>query len=201
MSEPETPPIVIAMDEADFKQALVQQIPYLRAFARSLCGDRERADDLAQETLIKALRARSRFQKDSNLRAWLFTILRNHYYSECRRSVRQQDWDEDAMSAKLVVQPEQEISLAVVDLYRALQLLPDEQREALILIGAGGFGYDEAAAICGCAVGTIKSRVSRARRAIETAIKNGELPAPTDGATTQSVMDLILNEANELSAA
>ena len=193
--------VVEAMDEEEFKLALVEQIPYLRAFGRSLCGDRDRADDLAQETLIKALRARTRFQKDSNLRAWLFTILRNHYYSECRRSVRQQDWDEDAMSAKLVVQSNQETSLSVVDLYRALQLLPDEQREALILIGAGGFGYDEAAEICGCAVGTIKSRVSRARRAIEAAIQNGTLPAPTGEATTQSVMDLILNEANELSAA
>ena len=193
--------VVEAMDEEEFKLALVEQIPYLRAFGRSLCGDRDRADDLAQETLIKALRARTRFQKDSNLRAWLFTILRNHYYSECRRSVRQQDWDEDAMSAKLVVQSNQETSLSVVDLYRALQLLPAEQREALILIGAGGFGYDEAAEICGCAVGTIKSRVSRARRAIEAAIQNGTLPAPTSEATTQSVMDLILNEANELSAA
>lgn len=186
------------MSGQDFKAALAAQIPYLRAFARGLCGDRDRADDLSQETLVKALRARHRFEAGTNLRAWLFTILRNHFYSECRRSVRQQDWDEDAMAARLVEAPAQEGKLELVDLYRALQALPEEQREALILVGAGGFGYDEAAAICGCAVGTIKSRVSRARRALAAVIEQGNLPDGGPGATTERAMDQILDEAERL---
>ncbi len=189
------------MDASTFKSDLLEQIPYLRAFGRSLCGHPDRADDLVQETLVKALKARGQFQAGTNMRAWLFTILRNQYYSECRRDVRQRPWDEETMMASLVTAPSQESSMAVVDLYRALQTLPPEQREALVLVGAGGFSYEEVAAICGCAVGTIKSRVSRARRAVDQVLTAGTLPAPDINATTSRALDKILDDAERITPA
>ena len=146
------------------KEALTASIPALRAFAVSLCGDPVRADDLIQETLMKAWGHRTSFQDGSNLRAWLFTILRNSYFSDCRKHRREvEDWD-GSRTAGLAVHPEQQGHVDLVDLKAALAELPDDQREALILIGAAGLSYDEAAQISGCAIGTIKSRVNRARR-------------------------------------
>jgi RNA polymerase sigma-70 factor (ECF subfamily) len=138
-------------------------IPNLRAFAVSLCGDIERADDLVQETLLKAWNHQDSFQEGTNLRAWLFTILRNTYFSECRRRRREVE-DRDGMkAADLSVHPEQPGHLDMQDFRKALDILPLDQREALVLVGAAGFSYEEAAEISGCAVGTIKSRVNRAR--------------------------------------
>lgn len=145
------------------KDALLGLVPNLRAFAVSLCGDPERADDLVQETLMKAWDHLDSFTEGTNLRAWLFTILRNTYFSECRRRRREVE-DRDGMrAAELAVHPGQQGHIDLEDFKRALQMLPPDQREALVLVGAAGFSYEEAAAVSGCAVGTIKSRVNRAR--------------------------------------
>lgn len=148
---------------ASLKQAMLGLVPNLRAFAVSLCGDIERADDLVQETLLKAWNSLDSFQEGTNLRAWLFTILRNTYFSECRRRRREVEDRDGSKAADLSVHPEQPGHLDMQDFRKALDVLPADQREALVLVGAAGFSYEEAAAISGCAVGTIKSRVNRAR--------------------------------------
>lgn len=146
------------------RDSLVAQIGNLRAFAVSLCGDRERADDLVQETLFKAWNHLDSFEEGTNLKAWLFTILRNTYFSERRRRKREVEDVDGSYAAKLSSSPEQHGHMDMRDFQEALSGLPDDQREALVLIGAAGFSYEEAAEISDCAVGTIKSRVNRARR-------------------------------------
>jgi len=129
----------------------------------SLCGNPEHADDLVQETLLKAWSHFEKFQEGTNLRAWLFTILRNTYFSECRVR-RHQAEDRDGRKAEaLCVPAPQDEHVDLQDFRKAINLIAAEQREALILVAAAGFSYEEAAAIVGCAVGTIKSRVNRAR--------------------------------------
>ena len=150
-------------DDDGFKRELVQLIPHLRAFARTLTGDPTAADDLAQDAMMKAWDARASYQMGTNMKAWTFMILRNQFYSEKRRSWRQSQLDQEAAERTLVAVDDPEAPVALDELRQALKTLPEEQREALILVGAGGFAYEEAAEICGCAVGTVKSRVSRAR--------------------------------------
>lgn len=142
---------------------LVRQIPNLRAFAVSLSGNSEKADDLVQEALMKAWSSIEMFEPGTNMRAWLFTILRNVYYSEFRRKRREVEDADGKMAANLATHPEQIGHLDLVDFRAALAKLAPDQREALVLVGASGFSYEEAAEICGCAVGTVKSRVNRAR--------------------------------------
>ena len=142
---------------------LLAVIPNLRAFAVSLCGNLDRADDLVQETLVKAWSNIGTFVEGTNLRAWLFTILRNIYYSEYRKRRREVADPEGAFAAKLATAPAQSGHMDLLDFRAALQQLPSDQREALILIGASGLSYEEAAGVCGCAIGTMKSRVNRAR--------------------------------------
>ncbi|QPC41501.1 sigma-70 family RNA polymerase sigma factor [Kaustia mangrovi] len=149
---------------ASLRKDLLEQIPNLRAFAHSLCGNGDEADDLVQETLMRAWANLASFREGTNLRAWLFTILRNAFYSSRRRR-RNETSDYDGQAAdRLVVLPSQDRHMDLEDFRKALAGIPEEQREALILIGASGFSYEEAAGICGCAIGTVKSRVSRARR-------------------------------------
>jgi RNA polymerase sigma-70 factor (ECF subfamily) len=138
-------------------------IPNLRAFAVSLCGNLDRADDLVQETLVKAWSKLGSFVEGTNLRAWLFTILRNIYYSEYRKRRREVADSDGTIAAKLATAPAQNSHMDMLDFRAALQQLPTDQREALILIGGSGLSYEEAAGVCGCAVGTMKSRVNRAR--------------------------------------
>jgi RNA polymerase sigma-70 factor (ECF subfamily) len=145
------------------RDELLGAVPGLRAFALSLTGNVDIADDLVQETLVKAWTNFDSFQQGTNLRAWLFTILRNHFYSEMRKKKREVEDADGSLSAGLSVHPEQHGHMDMEDFKRALSVLPDDQREALILVGGSGFAYEEAAEICGVAVGTIKSRVSRAR--------------------------------------
>jgi RNA polymerase sigma-70 factor (ECF subfamily) len=135
----------------------------MRAFAISLCGNRDRADDLVQEALVKAWNHLESFEQGTNLKAWLFTILRNAYFSELRKTKREVADTDGQMAARLSVPPEQQGHLDLADLNRALSQLPVDQREALILVGAEGFSYEDAASISGCAIGTVKSRVNRAR--------------------------------------
>jgi len=149
---------------SDFKAALLKEIPKLRFFALSLAGQQDRADDLVQEALIKAWAAQDRFTPGTSLRAWLFTILRNVFYSEYRKRRREVPDTDGEEAARLFSNPEQVGHLDLGDLKAALATLPDDQREALLLVGAAGVSYEEAAQVCGCAVGTIKSRVNRARK-------------------------------------
>jgi RNA polymerase sigma-70 factor (ECF subfamily) len=142
---------------------LLSVIPNLRAFAVSLCGNLDRADDLVQETLVKAWGNIGTFVEGTNLRAWLFTILRNIYYSEYRKRRREVADPDGVFAAKLATAPAQGGHMDLLDFRAALQQLPGDQREALILIGASGLSYEEAAGVCGCAIGTMKSRVNRAR--------------------------------------
>jgi RNA polymerase sigma-70 factor (ECF subfamily) len=165
--------------DKEFREGLLALIPFLRAFSRSLCGDRETADDLAQEALAKAWQSRDTFRAGSNLKAWLFTILRNQFYSDRRRAWRQAPWDEGAAERVPAPKGEQMWAVQLSDTARALRQLPNEQREALILVGAGGFSYEDAAAICNCAIGTVKSRVARARKALSASLE-GSTP-PSDG--------------------
>ncbi|MBV9566981.1 MAG: sigma-70 family RNA polymerase sigma factor [Hyphomicrobiales bacterium] len=153
-----------AEDAGFFTRELLTTIPSLRAFARSLGATPDRADDLVQETLIKAWANQHSFVQGTNLKTWLFTILRNTAYSEYRKRWREVEDADGSYAAGLVTEPSQIAHLDMADFKSALTAVPQEQREALVLIGASGFSYDEAAKICGCAVGTIKSRVNRARQ-------------------------------------
>ena len=170
-------PEPVPLPDDEFKQQLGQVIPHLRAFGRSLSGSRDLADDLVQETLLKAWAARKRFQAGTNMRAWTFIILRNLFLSQMRRARFKGEWDELTASKLLAAPASQDRHIELADMQRALLHLPQPQREALILVGAGGFAYEEAAEICGCAVGTIKSRVARGRVALEALLSEGKLPS------------------------
>jgi RNA polymerase sigma-70 factor (ECF subfamily) len=145
------------------KADLISAVPGLRAFANALCGNSDKADDLVQETLVRAIGSLSSFTEGTNLMAWLITILRNAYYNECKKGRREVADPEGVIAGQLVSPPAQDAHMDLLDFREGLQQLPPDQREALILIGASGFSYDEAAAICNCAAGTMKSRVNRAR--------------------------------------
>jgi len=182
-----------------FQRELVKLIPHLRAFARTLTGNAAQADDLAQDAMIKAWDARKSFQLGTNMKAWTFMILRNQFYSDKRRSWRQIQLDQEAAERTLVAVDNPEAPLALDELRLAMAMLPDEQREALILVGAGGFAYEEAADICGCAIGTVKSRVSRARKALQGILDAGDYDR--DGGSAGDAMRSILADAERLSAA
>jgi RNA polymerase sigma-70 factor (ECF subfamily) len=185
-------------DEA-FRRELVALIPHLRAFARTLCGDPTAADDLAQDAMLKAWDARNSFEMGTNMKAWTFMILRNQFYSEKRRSWRQTQLDQEAAERTLVAVDDPEAPVALDELRQGLAMLPIEQREALVLVGAGGFAYEEAAEICDCAVGTVKSRVSRARRALQGILESGAYHR--DGSAAGEAMSAILAHAERLSQA
>jgi RNA polymerase sigma-70 factor (ECF subfamily) len=183
-------------DEA-FRTELVSLIPHLRAFARTLCGDPTAADDLAQDAMLKAWDARNSFEMGTNMKAWTFMILRNQFYSDKRRAWRQTQLDQEAAERTLIAVDDPEAPVALDELRQGLGMLPPEQREALILVGAGGFAYEEAAEICGCAVGTVKSRVSRARRALHAILEGGAYDR--DGEPASDAMRSILADAERLS--
>ncbi|HAC56718.1 MAG TPA: RNA polymerase subunit sigma-70 [Rhodobiaceae bacterium] len=193
MDQIEKPGEVESLSDADFKKELEALIPHLRAFARNLCGRADMADDLAQDALLKAWAARKRYKAGTNMRAWVFVILRNQFLSQMRRSRFKGEWDESVAERTLSTPAHQDHQMQLTDLQRALMRLPPAQREALILVGAGGFSYEEAASICDCAVGTVKSRVARARVALDEMIDNGLLPARSEnslavGDTTEAIM-------------
>src|SRR5262245_16360362 len=182
----------VKLCESDaFRANLVALIPFLRAFAQTLSGRREEADDLCQEALAKAWQARATFEPGTNLKAWLFVILRNQFYSEKRRAWRPKPWGQGVADQTLVSYGEQQSALSLSDLARNLRQLPDEQREALILVGAGGFSYEEAAGICKCAVGTIKSRVARARVALAQSIDGKRVKRQSPTANKSATADIL----------
>ncbi len=154
--------------EADqiFRDQLVALIPSLRSFARGLCGGREMADDLAQDAMTRGWAARASYTPGTNFRAWMFMILRNQFYTTIRKNSRMTSWDPEVAERILVAPPAQQHAIHLADVSKALQKLPAEQREVLLLIGANGLSYEEAAEIIGCAMGTVKSRLARGRKAL-----------------------------------
>lgn len=162
--------------DAEFHRNLVAIAPHLRAFARSLCGCRERADDLAQETMMRAWAARDRYAAGTNFKAWTFTILRNHFYTEIRRNRFVGQYDEVFAENTLRTNGAQEGSVELGDLLRAFSVLPEQHREALLLVAVGNMSYEEVAEVCGVALGTIKSRICRARAMLLNTLESGQLP-------------------------
>lgn len=174
----------VTLVDAEMRGLLLKAIPALRAFAYSLTYDLDRSDDLVQDTLVRAWTKADSFRRGTNLTAWLFTILRNLFYSEQRKRKREVEDADGVLAGRLSSLPEQEIRVEMREFQGALDQLPYSQREALILVGAQSFTYEEAAAICGVAVGTIKSRVSRARlRLIDDLGMNGTDDIGADGLT------------------
>jgi len=169
-------PTPTASQKADFKRELTEVVPHLRAFARGLCGHPDMADDLVQETLLKAWAAQERFEPGTSMRAWTFVILRNVYLTDMRRNRFRGEYDENVAERILTAPAGQEEPIHLSDMHRALLTLPTERREALLLVGAGGFSYEDAAQICGCAIGTIKSRVARARATLNSMLAEDDIP-------------------------
>lgn len=173
------------MTAPDPRDELVAHLSAMRAFALSLSRNSAAADDLVQDTLVKAWSNIDKFQPGTNLRAWLFTILRNTFYSNRRKSKREVADADGAFAAGLAEKPAHDGRLQMSDFRNAFARLPDEQREALILVGAEGFSYEEAARMCGCAIGTIKSRANRGRAKLADLlqIERGDELELTDRAT------------------
>lgn len=167
---------ITPVDDQRFQADLARVTPQLRGFARTLCGCRDRADDLAQETLLKAWAARASYQPETNFKAWTFTILRNLFYSEVRRARFTGEYDEEKAQLTLKVSGRQEGVLELTDVLRAMETIPEASRDALILATVGDHSYDEIAQICGIAVGTVKSRICRARAQLVSTLDGGILP-------------------------
>ncbi len=169
----------------DPREEVVEHLPAMRAFAVSLTRDSASADDLVQDTIVKAWKNFDKFKEGTNLRAWLFTILRNTFYSNLRKSKREVSDSDGAMAATLSEKPQHDGRLAMADFEKVFTRLPVEQREALILVGASGMSYEEAAETCEVAIGTIKSRVNRGRaKLVELlGIREDEALEMTDSAT------------------
>lgn len=165
---------------AGLRDQVLALMPLLRAFGRSLTNNRNDADDLVQDTLLKALTNFDKFTEGTNLRAWLFTIMRNTFYSGMRKGRNEVADSDGTLVAALSVQAPQEGVVAIKELAVALQRLAADQREALILVGAMGLSYEEAADICGCAIGTIKSRVNRARSKLVKTLQYNDLDQVDD---------------------
>lgn len=151
------------MSDAPLSDMMVAEMPYLRAFALSLSGSISVADDLVQETLVKAWSHADSFEQGTNFRAWLVTILRNTYFNQYRKLSREVQDSDNVHAEQIAVGGEQESSVSMRDMQRAINLLPPDQREILLMIGVTELSYEEAAQICNIAVGTVKSRLNRAR--------------------------------------
>jgi RNA polymerase sigma-70 factor (ECF subfamily) len=175
--------------EPSLRTAILAAVPRLRAFAVSLSGNIDRADDLVQETLVRALANIDSFKPGTNLSAWLFTILRNHFRSEYRKRRREVEDVDGRYTGQLRTQPEQIGQIEMAEFREALVKLPADQREALVLVGASGFSYEEAAVICGCAVGTIKSRLNRARTRLAALMQVEDATDFGPDAATKAILD------------
>lgn len=164
MTKPKTKGSPLPYCRDDFEELLVAHIPKLRAFARSFVSDSAAADDLVQETMIKAWKAQKSFDPGTNMRAWLFTILRNNFLNDVRRKKREVEDIDEKLANAIRTGPRQLAAIELNDLNEILKDLPHDQREALILVSVEGLSYKEVAEISQCAIGTVKSRVGRARQ-------------------------------------
>ncbi len=149
-------------------------IPHLRAYARSLVHDPDAADDLVQDALVRGWMSREQFTEGTNFKAWMFTILRNRFLDQRRRDRIGSSSIDDVVSENLIARPSQDTVLYFDDMARAFWHLSAPHREILMLVGAMGLGYDEAANVIGCAVGTVRSRLSRARTELQTVLEKGQ---------------------------
>lgn len=202
MQQNDTITAITAMSDREFVAEMTRYTPNLRAFARSLCGCRERADDLAQEALTKAWAARDRYNAGTNFKAWLFTILRNHFYSEARRARFVGEYDQDHAERTLVTNGSQEDTMALIEVMRGLETLPHTHRDALILSAVGDMSYEEIAEVCGIALGTVKSRVCRARAMLVATLDGGKLPdARHDFVLEGDATALMMHELGRAAAA
>ena len=192
MARPSNGPAPTAQPEETMREAMLGAVPRLRAFAISLCGNVDKADDLVQETLVRALSHLDQFEPGTNMPAWLFTILRNLFRSDYRKRRREVEDDDGSYAESLKSQPEQSGRLEFEELPAALAKLPADQREALILVGASGLSYEEAAQICGCPIGTIKSRVNRARGRLAELLS---IESVDDIGPDQTTRAVLMNEA------
>lgn len=180
-SQPEVAPF-------NFKDELLASVPSLRAFALSLTYNGDRADDLVQETLVRAWANRENYRPDTHLKAWLFTILRNQFYTECRKRQREVEDADGSYAERLVTMPDQTKHLDFVRFRKAMTMLPNDQREVLLLVGASGFSYEEAAEICNVAVGTVKSRINRGRAKLAELLG---MSSPSDHAEDDTMLAAI----------
>lgn len=200
-SEPDNSPSGSSLSDGEFKTLLGSVIPHLRAYGRSLSGNPDLADDLTQDTMVKAWASRERFERGTSIKAWTFVILRNTFLSQMRRNKFHGEYDEVAVERTLSTPASQEDSGEMADLQRALMELPQDQREALILVGAGGMSYEEAASICDCALGTMKSRVSRARAALEEIMNRGQFSQKrSDAPPASEAIDAIMDSVEAIAA-
>jgi RNA polymerase sigma-70 factor (ECF subfamily) len=187
------------LSDNDFHKALVRITPHLRAFARTLCGSADHADDLAQTSLLKAWAARNSYRAGTNFKAWIFTILRNQFYSEARRSRFTGEYDQEMAERTLSTKGGQEASIELADVMRAMETLPANYRDALILVAVGDFAYEEVAEICDVALGTVKSRICRARAMLAAAIEGGQLPdARHDFVMEGDAIDLLFGKLRSI---
>jgi len=164
--------------DAKFEAAITEIIPFLRRMAFSLASTRELGENLAQGALVKAWHCRRSFEPGTNLKAWLFTILRNDFYSHQRIAWRQLSWDPEWLDSAAITSDDQHWSAELSDAVRCMKNLPDGQREALILVGLGGFSYEDAAAFLNAPVGTLKSRVARGRHALKQRLESKTSGSP-----------------------
>jgi RNA polymerase sigma-70 factor (ECF subfamily) len=189
---------ISTLDDAAFKAELVQLIPHLRAFAFSLAG-RVRGEDVAQDAMVKAWKSRANYECGTNMKAWAFTILRNQFISEGRRAWRTMPLDPEIAENLLVANDDPHAGEELLDVRNAMMRLPDAQREVLILAGPAGLTYEEVAKICGCAIGTVKSRVSRARSSLTSLLASSERgQRRKTSVSSTTVFDEIMQSAADL---
>ena len=189
-----------AHNEREFRQELLELLPFLRAFSRTLCGDTALAEDVVQDALCKAREARQSFRPGTNLKAWAFKILRNCYYNHCRRVWRRPPLDEAVASAIEGPPDEQMWAVHLADTIEALDVLSVAQRKALILVTLGGASYSDVATLCNCPVGTVKSRVTRARKYVMSALQTARKPSHGRRVRADMAVDAIVQELTSLQA-
>jgi len=189
-----------ADNEREFREDLLVLLPFLRAFSRTLCGDTALAEDVVQDALCKAWEARESFRPGTNLKAWAFKILRNCYYNHCRRVWRRPPLDE-AVAATIEGPPDEQMwAVHLADTIEALDVLSLAQRKALILVTLGGASYSDVATLCNCPVGTVKSRVTRARKYVMSALQTARKPARGRRVRADMAVDVIVQELTSLQA-
>ena len=180
--------------DQEFRARLLLLLPFMSAFSRTLCGNTSLSEDILQDALCKAWEARESFRPGTNLKAWAFKILRNCYYNHCRRVWRRPPLD-DAVAAAIEAPPDEQMwAVHLADTIEALDVLPLAQRKALIMVALGGASYSDVATLCNCPVGTVKSRVTRARKYVLSALQTSRKPSQRKRVRAENAVDVIVQE-------